>query len=184
MDLYHTVHPNRGMLYFLLAAAIILLIVFWYSQLFVIEQESDLSSSQEIPQPPANPAGVSVDTTGWKTYRNEEYGFEFEYPKQLILYEQREDLYEDLVNLTIGDVNQPDDLLRISVGMESLVNFHGDKYIRCCDQYFINNIPALHSRETDVIALWFDGKSYTFDIYDKEIVPRILDTLIFFKPKQ
>jgi len=50
MDLYRVVHPNRGMLYFLLAAAIILLIVFWYAQLFVIEQEQELIQSQPISQ--------------------------------------------------------------------------------------------------------------------------------------
>ena len=37
-----------------------------------------------------SPQASTTDTTGWKTYTNEEYGFEFKYPQSVLGLEEEE----------------------------------------------------------------------------------------------
>lgn len=46
------------------------------------------------PRPSTTSAEIKVDATGWKTYRNEKYGFEFRYPSAIKLLVEME--YETL----------------------------------------------------------------------------------------
>ncbi|MDA1334451.1 MAG: hypothetical protein O2794_00345 [bacterium] len=67
------VHPNRILFYFIALSAILLLGVYWYSQMYVIEEENLLIDTVNSVAPPGS---ISDDTQNWETYRNEEFGFE------------------------------------------------------------------------------------------------------------
>ncbi len=197
MDLYRVVHPNRGMLYFLLAAAIILLIVFWYSQLFVIEQEQELIQSQplsqEVQQAPANPAGV-LDTSNWKTYRNEEYGFEFKYPgdwgfnqKEALLTQPGTDLQEehpflqfDVFQLQPGqDFSKLSEFESINIAQDcQKINFSGKLAYEC------KPLITFSGERDFIIQISGRDALFVFDSIENITSQNIVSTLTFFEPKR
>ncbi|MEK7630596.1 MAG: hypothetical protein AAB417_01005 [Patescibacteria group bacterium] len=94
MILLKTLHPNRWFLYFILVAFAILLVVYYAAQTYLIEEDT-----RYFDQPvgvtgttPAHNADDVVNTAGWKTYRNEEYGFMFKYPEA---YEFEQEAIDD-----------------------------------------------------------------------------------------
>ena len=70
---------------------------------------------QNVPKQPIvseNPAQTgeiqapdTVDTSSWKIYRNEEYGFEVKYPEGWIVTVPNKNEYGEVVSLTSGDTN-------------------------------------------------------------------------------
>ncbi len=92
MNFYKELHPNRPFFYFLAISIIILLGVYYYSQLFVIELD-------EIPQTEIQ-SQITDETADWKTYRNEEYGFEFKYPTEWVVRDNSS-VSTDLLYLTL-----------------------------------------------------------------------------------
>lgn len=58
-----------------------------------------------VPQESIPPSPVADDLSDWETYRNEEYGFEFQYPSYLYINSQlnNQSLTDDIVTLTSQD---------------------------------------------------------------------------------
>jgi hypothetical protein len=87
--MFQILHPNRWFFYFLAIAASVLLVVYWSAQLFVIEQ--DITVNQDAATQVVNKTkNDTADTSTWKTYRNEKYGFELALDKDYEGYTARE----------------------------------------------------------------------------------------------
>jgi len=96
-------------------------------------------------QPPAN-VDTSIDTSNWKTYRNEEYGIEFEYPATLLYVIDDVDS-ADVLDIRIiqngrtgKDIDKP--------GMMGIVlnNFASQKYGFAVKQGLCESIDVLGKR--------------------------------------
>lgn len=77
--MFRVIHPNR---YFFWAVA--LLVIFGIAVWGAVERlgiEEEITSQEIIVSSPISYNNLS----GWKTYRNEEYGFEFQYPPTVVL---------------------------------------------------------------------------------------------------
>lgn len=82
--MFSTFHPNRWILYAVAFPIVIFELLMWQIGLYAIEQRyapyaTDAQASDLIYQIHKNRHSKVIDTSSWKTYRNEKYGFEFTY---------------------------------------------------------------------------------------------------------
>jgi len=82
--MFHIIYPNRWFVWTIVACIVVGMLVWWQVTLYSLDQEL---ASQLAPEPHRKVASTGIDTTDWKTYKNEEYGFEFKYPEKLKLIE-------------------------------------------------------------------------------------------------
>src|SRR3990167_2125855 len=78
--MFRVIYPNRWFIWTIVACLVAGILVWWQVTLYSLDQEL---ASQLAPEPHRKVASTGIDTTDWKTYRNEKYGFEFRYPTEL-----------------------------------------------------------------------------------------------------
>ncbi len=180
MDFRRIIHPNRELFYFIAISTLIALGLFYAVQTFVIDQDA-LIDDQPLAQKPISTTPNTLDTSGWKTYRNEKYGFEFKYPTGNTVEVDvipRPNLFvvsihpfpyqkEDTpFTLTVGD-NQPYQ----QVGKCTAISMDGAEGFQCLLD-LLKSTFIKRSNSTIIIKY-----------YPDQVTDRIFSTLTFFEPK-
>lgn len=91
--MFRIIYPNRWFIWAIVACLVVGVLVWWQIVLYSLDQEL---ANILVPEPHRKVALTGVDTTGWKTYRNEKYGFEFKYMEnfQILPQEEYENKYQ------------------------------------------------------------------------------------------
>ncbi len=87
--MFYIISPNRWLIWTIALAILIAMFVWWQIELYTIEADTQLIETQSAPpiQHKSAQTTSAINTSSWKTYRNEKYGFEFKYPPDLKLEE-------------------------------------------------------------------------------------------------
>jgi hypothetical protein len=143
------------------------------------------------------------ETADWKTYRDEEYGFEVKYPKELPV-EQGGPLvepnvfyfgggpYETAISLVVSDISEKEALSKKTERTEIIVA--GQKGMRYKEKW---EVPAgwqrgvfveAHTNQSITVDIEYQGRNYRFHLTDPienqnafEIFNQILSTFKFIK---
>jgi len=107
----------------------------------------------DVPDDTEDNNDSEIDISNWKTYRNEEYGFEVEYPEEWELI-----YLEDFYPGNIGVVLRSSNYEPIKDGN---VMHRGEIYIRGMDNKNNLSIEKLFSTFSDTSVFWFDKFDYT-----------------------
>lgn len=143
----------------------------------------------------------AVDTSDWKTYRNEKYGFEFRYPKKLANYgdyllevvDYGDGTYDDIskikthsLNLEIVDAPAEGFTIHISITSDSnILNYLKEEIIRSSKTNIINNDKYIaFSREgmgdPSGYIIQHNSRYYILEVtFDDGIFEKILSTFKF-----
>ncbi|MEK7576761.1 MAG: hypothetical protein AAB482_03650 [Patescibacteria group bacterium] len=155
ISLSHRIHPNRWLIWTIVVAVVVAIILVWTITIFSIEKEFEISPDQitlalhmrlrRMPIVPVLDTSQQLDTSNWKTYRNEKYGFEFKYPSNF------RNPIEKKNGIDFGNVHFGyDEDIRLSVGV-------GGRDVQNIDQL----IQELQKEEsTPVLAYGGSGVSY------------------------
>jgi hypothetical protein len=113
------IYPNRFALYFFAIVIIVIGTAYFYSQWILIEMTNSLAEAERVEKQLGTPSTKSDPTANWKTYRNEEFGFEVGYPGywelgKVISDDERRDVavaFSHLPNRYTGLVDAPEGLV-------------------------------------------------------------------------
>lgn len=177
-------------------AFIILLGVYYAAQTYLIEEDV-----RYLDQPigttdttPAQNVGDVVDTSGWKTYRNEEFGFEVWYPNQWVSLEighfgglwqfstsmegmhgltfpaTRNNLWLDVVSGDCKKVHMTD-------------GFEAKSYKYPSTNELVTELNKTVCKDRFIVTVGFWAKDPNF-IENKKLLEKVLSTFTFFEPKK
>ncbi|HAM95356.1 TPA: hypothetical protein DCP81_00150 [Candidatus Azambacteria bacterium] len=78
-------------------------------------------TTETIPETkiPATTTVEEVDTSDWKVYRNEKYGFEVGYPREWFIFKEQEGLGTRTMSLFYVDFRTPDEQKVVTVGVHN-----------------------------------------------------------------
>ncbi len=79
--IHQKLNPYFAILFLTLIGSATAFWLVWQSNAMEIEDSLPVVVQHQIPHTTAN----RIDTSTWKTYRNEQYGFEFQYPQEWVL---------------------------------------------------------------------------------------------------
>jgi hypothetical protein len=182
--LFRVLHPNRWFIWAISLIFITFILAWGASERTSIEQERIGSEAQyEYAMPPKHQAAAttSPDTSTWKTYRNEEFGFEFMYPNNWnpdksfnklggLIY-----VFDDNVGISVkldGERNEKSVLAN-----SELINFHGLEVTKQIQKDQYNNFVTISIPQKGLEI----GYDYSYQ-KDLLLVDKILDTFKFFEP--
>lgn len=76
--MFNVVYPNRWFIWAVVACLVVGVFVWWQIELYSLDQELANEWAREPHRKISQPAGdtSTIDTSTWKTYRNEEFGFQ------------------------------------------------------------------------------------------------------------
>lgn len=140
---------------------------------------------------PSTSFGTKIDTSAWQTYRNEKYGFEFNYPKDwghsvelnsTTQFTDAEGLLTFTIIMPIKDINWGDDL---SLLKEEKINTNNAllikktfKIVSSKEDFFVLTQWSKENNSGEFVYWYSDPKGY----YDsEEILSKILSTFKFTK---
>ncbi|MBT4516976.1 MAG: hypothetical protein HOC78_03690 [Candidatus Komeilibacteria bacterium] len=113
-----------------------------------IEEDNLVNTNQSEEQIDLSAEALAkMDTSGWLTYRNEEYGFEFKYKKEWDINEEYKKYYDyDFFNIILGDkihfktfvLNNSIDSLGVIEKYNNLNNPEWD--LRLLEDFYIENV--------------------------------------------
>ena len=96
--MFKIIHPNRWLIWTVALIVMIFIVVWGAIERYAIEQETEITGQNSL----LGRETSKLDTTGWKTYRNEQYGFEFKYPPELVV-----DRHERAQSYTFFSISRP-----------------------------------------------------------------------------
>ena len=161
---------------------------------FIYEQERIAPENQTAGKPQLRHTMSKLDTTGWKTYRNEEHGFEFKYPGEwsfdregIWLTQPGTDLQEEhpllrfeVLQLQPGqNFGELSELESIDIAQDCRrVDFSGKLAYECKPLITFAGEKDFIIQLSDLYTL------FVFDSIENITSQNILTTLTFFEPKR
>jgi len=143
--MFRIIFPNRWLVWTIVFLIIAAMLVWWQVELYIIEVETQVLESQNAPltkHETVISSSDTVDTSTWKTYRNEKYGFEFKYRGNLKLTASVDRNTHDIiilsntegkvtVDIDIAEQNKQDGILSVDGGRCEDGGYHVTK---CSDR--------------------------------------------------
>jgi hypothetical protein len=169
--MFRTIYPNRWFIWTIVIIFAAFIYVGGAIVQFAIEQRSEGELIAATPIPHRAKKAVDIDTSTWKTYRNEKYGFEFKYQKDFSIKE-----------LALGEPLGGDYDLYFWAERKTIDKFNQDNFERGTSRGDLNGFPAMESMQTGTLCI-YNKLAHCFYGFVDNKEPRIfLSTLKFFEP--
>jgi len=117
--------------FYVLSVIFVLLLV--VSGIFWLYFQTLQTEDSQVQKESSDTEAIVSDTTNWKTYRNEEYGFEFQYPKKWLVRKEACGSFQSEIDRSLSDTCSGE-LLTFYV--ESKDDFYYDDIVKVFIAYY------------------------------------------------